>query len=981
MRTFSSFIGAVVLLAVQFSCNPSAQQRKQELFRQLQDSLYSALKQEDLEKAKRICKEAKQSFQEDSRLLKKVHLWETQTQYSDSIQVLASSAVQNYNSGNYEKASEEFESALRFCERPVLAQLQPSFIDQLYRYAANSLIQLGQYDKAEPLLLEALRLTEPQLKPELHDDYQLNLFSLVYLYLETNRFEEAHKILFSPELKETLERFDPQQLALYNNNIAQLFFRTRSYQEAHTYFNRAIALEQNEMDNGVLLTNKAWVFALECRYDSALVYFSKAAEKFKKNELQSPLYKVYFAKNRNGWGWVKNQLKEHQEAITSFKEALAFTDSTHDDYPRFLFNLANAYAQKGDTENALQSFIQSITLYQKRLLKYYPYLSDEQKANFFSALHLKFERFYSFILLEYTLKGAPLPEHLCTFLYNLQIATKGLLYSPNKKMALASNEAAKQNPQVLLKWQKLEIALRKANNRNNEKKLDSLIREFQKIEEEVFRLDPISRKAFKNKLTYKDIQKKLGDKTAAIEIIRFRAYDKNINPYVANCQQEGFTDSSWYAALILKKEGPPECLLLPESSQFETVFYPHYNAKMDIVQNDSLLQEYHTDSLSFDKFWKPIQARLIGIDTVYIAPEGIYNHVNLQTLQLSSGKYLIDSLEIRIVTNTKDILTNQSYAPSSNNTASLASWVSLFLGLLIVVCLILFIKQNSELWLLIALLATIWLLILSFFPRAYKTVFLGFADHNALPTKKNSTKIPNVVRQAHTLFKPQMQKFIRKIKNPKLLEASRQEIENSASIMNGYGIGKGYPASKFMGTQAQKNKLWELQSPWVLHIATHGFYFSDPTPNQIDYSCLDDMFIGSLYHLYRSGLVFSGAIEAFEDPAEYWDQCVLTAYEAMHLNLAQTELVALSACESGLGDYKNSFAIHGLPGAFKTAGAKSVIVSLRPVYDKTTSEFMTTFYKAWQKENNKYRAFRVAQNTIRAKMPHPANWGALVLVE
>ncbi|MDW8158278.1 MAG: CHAT domain-containing protein [Bacteroidia bacterium] len=895
---------------------------------------------------------------------------------------MAERGIESYQANDYEKAADAFEQALSICEHPALRDLQPDFIDQLYAYAGNSHIHLGQYDKAEALILQAVHLSDPQLHPELKDEHQIHLLSLAYLYLETHRFDEAQKILLSPALKQSIERIDPQQLTVYYNSVAQLFFRTGQYEKAHIFFDKAIALEKNEVDNAVMLNNKGWVFSLQCLYDSAIVYFTRAQNQYKKNPLFHQAHKTYFAKNLNGWGWLKTQLQEYDEAIAFFKQALALTDSSHDDYPRFLFNLANAYAQKGESQEALKYFLQSLNIYRKYLLKYYPYLSEEQKINYFSALHLKFERFYSFLFLEY-LKDKNLPPYLTEYLYNLQISTKGLLYSPNKKWLLSiASKSKTKNLALLRKWQKLQIAFQKARKQNNIAAIDSILNEFQKVEKQVFQLDALSQKALKNELNYQAIQRRLTSRSAAIEIIRFRNYNKVASPYATNCIQEGFGDSSYYAALILKNIGPPSYLLLPESPLFETIYYPHYSSQMNIIQNDSLLSETHRDTLSFQKFWQPIQNYLKGIDTVFIAPEGIYNHINIQTLQLPSGKYLVDSLEVHVVTNTRDILKDKK--PSLESSAYPPILILIFiicLFLTSIVAFIVYYKYQKEYWLLLGFITLIWALILTFIPRTPKSVFLGFADHNAPISKIVSPKVPNAVRQAQTIFKPQLQKFIRKIKNPKLLEASRLEIENSSSIMSGYGLGKGYPTTEFIGAAAQKSTLWQLQNPWILHIATHGFYFSDSTPNRIDFSCLDDVFSSSLFHLYRSGLVFAGDIETFQDPLQYWEQCILTAYEAMHLNLAQTELVVLSACESGLGDYKSSFAVHGLPGAFKAAGVQNVIVSLRPVYDKTTSEFMTTFYKAWQKEVSQYQAFRLAQNEIRKKMPHPANWGALVLVE
>ncbi len=190
-----------------------------------------------------------------------------------------------------------------------------------------------------------------------------------------------------------------------------------------------------------------------------------------------------------------------------------------------------------------------------------------------------------------------------------------------------------------------------------------------------------------------------------------------------------------------------------------------------------------------------------------------------------------------------------------------------------------------------------------------------------------------------------------------------------------------WQVTPYMGKNGTEESFLNMhgKSPKLLHLATHGFYYTPIKAENVDY------LKGYTDAMSLSGLVLSGGNAAWLGKSLPKGVLggILTANDIVRLDLSNTDMVVLSACQTGQGK-ATAEGLYGLQRAFKKAGVGTIVMSLWNVSDKTTSEFMTTFYEcltdthnAW----NKRKAFEEAKEIIRKKHPNPFHWAAFVMLD
>jgi len=207
------------------------------------------------------------------------------------------------------------------------------------------------------------------------------------------------------------------------------------------------------------------------------------------------------------------------------------------------------------------------------------------------------------------------------------------------------------------------------------------------------------------------------------------------------------------------------------------------------------------------------------------------------------------------------------------------------------------------------------------------------------------------------------------------LPTTRQEGAKVAEILKRRGD---YTVTLLESAQAQEAVVkFPDEVPRVLHLATHAYFCSEADRDAMTNP------------LVRSGLILAGAnrtIGGLDEDDGAGEDGILTALEASGLNLVGTELVVISACQTGIGEVRNGEGVFGLRRAFQHAGAESMITSMFSIPDESTAVLMERFYENWLSGMNKSTALRNASLSLLedrrrcGQSEHPLFWGGFVLV-
>lgn len=788
-----------------------------------------------------------------------------------------------------------------------------SFTENSFRlikpYTAISDLYLikGEYPEAENYLRRALRIARETygdstllyadvLTRQVQLDMQLGVYA--------GALSNANKIL---EIRRSKLREDHILLSESYQTLGNIFFYSGLDNElAESYFSRARDIIEKNFDSNhplyaEAIKNIAYVKVQNGEYDEALVLLEKADDIWSasignrnKSSGEVARLKGDIYHHRRDF---KKARKEYDKSTRYFRRIF---NQLHPDYLNTRSRLARAYYVEGDLKNAESTLSETTAAYIQYTKDYFPTLSEEEKAKFWSKIKPDFE-FYNAVAVR--LKDSR-PKYLGE-MYDFALVTKGLLLNSSIK---TRNSILNSGDSTLIgmfeKWlankEFLTSTLSQSDEALTENEIDpaKLREETELLEKQLGERSDQFAESFEYELyTWDDVRKVLGEDEAAVEILRFRDYDEASGKH-----------SVYYAALILTSETRknPEIVVLPDGEDLEGKHFKlHRNAVQFKLKEDR----------SYQQFWKPIEEAIAGKRVVYLSPDGIYNQVNLESMYVGNENYVIDQMNVRVVNSTKSLAISRSKGARKAD------------------------KKDAG--------------------RAGPLTALLVGNPVYYSLQENMAKAKTGTNRENGLYVPQ-------------LPGTEREVETISQLLTE----SNWKIDYLLGDEADEKAIKGAQNRTLVHIATHGFFDQNP-PVRSDFQVLQED-----NPLDRSGLMARGAGDVLLMSNKNYNvnDGILTATEAMNMNFENTELVVLSACETGLGKVEQGEGVFGLQRSFLVAGADAIVMSLFKVSDEVTQNLMIAFYKYWLNGDDKRVAFNKAQLDIKAQYHDPIYWGAFTMI-
>jgi len=791
----------------------------------------------------------------------------------------------------------------------------------------------SRYAEAEALYKRSLEIKERVLGKN-HIDAAMNLNNLAQLYYITGRYLDADQLYKkSLEIREGVLGKDHPGIAMVLNDIAVLYSSTGKYEAAEASYKRSLEIYEKVLGKdhpnvATGLNNLAGLYFKIGKYAETELLCKRSLEI---NEKALGKYHPAVATGLNNLAGLYERTGRYTEAEPLYKRALEINEEAlgkdHPNATIILSNLAALYQAAGRHHMSHEMSSRGINIEEKNREAIFVLLSERQKLNY-----MEQKKFIIRYFINHTSRYMQTNDCSVIDTFDAWLRWKGAVMEAQGRYIDAVTHS--ENPEVKKKFEEL-ITLRRAIARlqlsgpgkiafeEYKKRLEELEKKKESIEAELSKMsNDFALEKMVGKVNTKSISEILFNKerhSAYIDFAQIHEYD---------FKEMKFTRPKYIAFVLLPSEDPMVKLI--DFSDIEGIdsHIRAYLKEMKRAKEYGMLPRERLlraeAKAIYEALIKPIEPYIKGKKELYISPDGNLNLIPFEVLMTPEGKYLMEDHLITYVAAGRDIMRFMDTAIAKGEVLIMAD-------------------PDYD---------------MGFEEKEKVTKAMGVAESRMIGSiSRDATgfrfeRLPDTKIEADAIEKV-------------LMKSQKVSVRN------------------YQDKKALEEVLLSVKEPQVLHLSTHGYFLKDEEVRHqqkiglISQERDQIVDIGIENPMLRSGIVLAGVNISLKEGK---DEGMVSADKILGLNLKGTDLVVLSACETGVGDVKRGEGVFGLRRSFILSGAKTVVMSLWSVPSKETAELMTDFYTLMAMGKPKADALREAKSNLMKKKSNPFFWGAFVMV-
>lgn len=851
--------------------------------------------------------------------------------------------------GNYRNARSLWERALNIREN-ALAAGHPVIAQSLSNLAV-AFYKQGDYDTARPLWERSLTMLEIKLGPE-HPELAMILTNLGTIFFDIGDLTNA-RFYWQRALSIRESAFGPDHPDVAQSllNLSALYYLNRDIGSAKTLVERALAIWEktqgpehpnvasSRMNLGQLLKEQGDYAGAERQYERARDIWSKSLG----SDHPDIAYTVV------GMSQLFFDQEKYERAELFMKSAMDLRarslGSEHPKTTNCQEELCRYALFHKDVEVSWEMASNAFLTRRQQLERIYAISSERQALLYSEKVRGALDLIASTADL---MGGSAAPDSVRSFIATAILQTKAQILdeiSARQNMGKSGDADLAAMEDSLTAARALIAGLYTRGPGDNEleeylPKLKAAIAEKEKWELKLASKSSQYRAArAERNAAFSSVAASLPEGSVLVEFFRYLHFPARPGEVPAHTEERDL-------ACVLTKDASEGPMLLYLGSSAET---------------DSLIQKYrqHIDEITrkgtfpdandekayrevagalYRRIWSPVEEAVKGAELVFIAPDASLNLICFGGLPIEDGRFLLERHSVQYLSTGRDLIRLRSQHGAGRGLLAFGDA---------------YFDASAE-------------------QRA------GNSETESSPSIADATSVMRNTRAG-------CERLDEIMVVP--LPASGREVRELCEI---FEEETNEPASRYLQVEALEDHLKaEVGGKRIVHLATHAYYLqgdcADASERKGSRAVLgEDKVIGE-NPLLLSGLLFAGANLHGEGASELsLDDGILTAEEICSLDLTGAEWVVLSACETGLGELKKGEGVFGLRRAFQLAGAHTVIMSLWPVGDRPTREFMVDLYRrrlagvSTAASVREASLFQLSELREQRKPVHPFTWAAFI---